>query len=140
VLPFLIILLTTGAWSGAIVFQSALVAPVVFGELDIDSARRVLRRLFPRFFILGIGLTGIALMAAPFLQTDDFVRTWSVVTLVAMLAAISMSLVLVPAINAAADSGNRRRFGMLHGASVILTLASLLGAIAVLTLLASGQG
>jgi hypothetical protein len=140
VLPLVIILLAAGVWSGAILFQSALVAPAVFGELDIDSARRVLRRLFPRFFVLGIGLTSLALIAAPFLQTDDVVRTWIMVTLVAMLAAIGVSLVLVPAINAAGDSGDRRRFGMLHGLSVILTLASLAGAIAVIALLAWGRG
>ncbi|MCH5373373.1 MAG: DUF4149 domain-containing protein, partial [Planctomycetes bacterium] len=68
-LPLSIILLATGAWSGAIVFQSALVAPAVFGELDGDAARRVLRRLFPRFFVLGIGLTVFALLAAAFLPT-----------------------------------------------------------------------
>jgi hypothetical protein len=137
VLPLSIILLATGAWSGAIVFQSALVAPAVFGELDGDAARRVLRRLFPRFFVLGIGLTVFALLAAAFLPTDGAVRRWTIVVLVAMLVAIGGSLALVPAINAAGDTGARRRFAVLHGASVILTLVSLAGAITVIALLAS---
>ena len=55
--------LCAGAWLGTIVFQSALVAPAVFGELDPAAARRVLRRLFPRFFVLGLGLVGLALAA-----------------------------------------------------------------------------
>ncbi len=136
-LPLLIVLLASGAWSGAIVFQSAIVAPAVFGELDMAGARRVLRRLFPRFFLLGIGLTLLALGAASFLQTDVSVRKWTIAILVAMLVAIGISLALVPAINRAGDAGERRRFAVLHGASVLMTLLSLAGAVAVIALLAS---
>ena len=138
-LPVLTVLLMTGAWTGAIVFQSALVAPAVFGELDMADARSVLRRLFPRFFALGIGLTLLALVAAPFLPTAVSVRNWTIAILVAMLVAIGISLALVPAINRASDAGERRRFAALHGASVLMTLLNLAGAIAVIALLAADR-
>ena len=132
--------LCAGAWLGAIVFQSALVAPAVFGELDAAAARRVLRRLFPRFFILGIGLVGVALGAVAVAPIAPGVRSTAAATLATMLLAIGLSLALVPAINAASDAGNRNRFRLLHGASVLLTLATLAGAIGVVVILTLSIG
>ena len=45
-----------------------------------------------------------------------------------LLATIAVTVVptrqlLMPAINAATDAGNKRRFGRLHGVSVLITLA-----------------
>ena len=50
-----LLLVVVGIRLGAIVFQSAYVAPVVFTVLDEAAASRFLRSLFPRFFKLGIG-------------------------------------------------------------------------------------
>lgn len=133
-------LLCAGAWLGAIVFQSALVAPAVFGELDAAAARRVLRRLFPRFFSLGIVLIGVALAAVAVAPIAPGVRSTSAATLAMMLLAIGLSLALVPAINAASDAGNASRFRILHGASVLLTLATLVGAIGVVVILTLSIG
>ena len=40
--------------------------------------------------------------------------------------------ILMPAINAATDAGNKRRFGMLHGLSVVITLIHIVAAAYVL--------
>ncbi len=132
--------LCAGAWLGAIVFQSALVAPAVFGELDSSGARRVLRRLFPRFFMLGLGLIGLALGAVALGPLSSGVRSTAAATLGTMLLAIGLALALVPGINAASDAGNVARFRLLHGLSVLLTLATLAGAIAVIFMLTRSVG
>ena len=50
--------LLSGVISGMILFQTAIVAPVVFSTLDAENASKFLRKIFPRFFmvifILGI--------------------------------------------------------------------------------------
>ena len=139
-LATLLAIICAGTWLGAIVFQSALVAPAVFGELDAAAARRVLRRLFPRFFIMGLVLIGLALAAVILGATPTATRSTTAATLGTMLLATGLALALVPAINAASDAGKASRFRLLHGASVLLTLATLAGAIGVIVILVRGMG
>jgi hypothetical protein len=134
--------LAASAWLGAIVFQSAVVAPTVFVDLDEASARAFLRRLFPRFFRLGL-VCG-ALMIASLLASVAAVG-WS--TTVAGLAAITAamitlnatSLAMVPHINAARDAGEtgETTFRRLHRSSVLLTIIVMLLGIAALVVIAS---
>lgn len=137
-LAFSLLTLAVGAWLGAVVFQSALVAPVVFSTLDAGGARDVLRTLFPRFFLLGVGCLATALVAALLLPAASG-RALPIGILATALAMIVAARLLVPAINRARDAGDagRKRFGRLHGLSVLLTLASLLGALAAVTLACS---
>jgi amino acid transporter len=123
--------ISAAAWVGAIVFQSAVVAPAVFADLDADSARRFLRTLFPRLFKLGI-LCGLLMGAAALLLAAN--GSWSSPLLViaaatgAMLVLEVVSLWLVPLINAARDAGAvaEDRFARLHRASVLMTVIILL--------------
>ena len=41
----------------------------------------------------------------------------------------------MPAINAATDAGNKKRFGVLHGVSVVITIAQMVAVAYALTLL-----
>lgn len=126
-----LIALSSGVWTGAIVCQSAIVAPSVFAVLDEPEARPLLRRLFPRLFRLGIGC-GVILFASCVLVAIS--SSWSVAgsALVAvsglMLAMQAMALMMVPAINAARDAGESgaSRFRTLHGGSVALTISILI--------------
>ena len=58
-----VLTISAGVWIGAIVFQSAVVAPAVFVDLDEAAARSFLRTLFPRFFRLGL-VCGALMLAA----------------------------------------------------------------------------
>lgn len=138
-LAFSLLTLAVGAWLGAVVFQSALVAPVVFSTLDAGGARDVLRTLFPRFFLLGVGCLATALVAALLLPAAPGNRALPIGILATALAMIVAARLLVPAINRASDAGDagRKRFGRLHGLSVLLTLASLLGALVAVALAGS---
>lgn len=136
-------ILTTAAavWIGAIVFQSAIVAPVVFVNLDEASARVFLRTLFPRLFLLGL-VCG-AIMAASLLYVG-YASGWTTAVsgiataTLLMLVFGAVSLWMVPHINAARDEGTAgvARFRQLHRANVSLTMLILLLGIAVLYLIA----
>lgn len=129
--------IAAGVWIGAIVFQSAVVAPTVFAGLDEAQARRFLRTLFPRFFRLGL-VCGVVMATTLAVVTvydggSNLLTSLSVITAV-MLIFQTISLSLVPLINAARDAGQdgATRFKRLHRLSVILTvLVLLLGMLAI---------
>jgi uncharacterized membrane protein len=135
-----ILTIAAGTWVGAIIFQSAIVAPAVFVDLDANSARRFLRRLFPRFYWLGVGcglLMGIAiLLLAGLVGPSSSLLAIAAITALMLILEL-VSLWLVPRINAARDAGEAAagRFGRLHRVSVILTVIILLLGIAVLSLI-----
>ena len=133
---------SAGTWVGAIVFQSAVVAPTVFVDLNEAAARSFLRTLLPRFFRLGLACG--ALMLAGLLGVG-LVAGWSVAVLLlasgtgVMIALQAISLAMVPHINAARDAGEsgRTKFTRLHRTTVLLTVVVLLLGIAILAAVAA---
>jgi len=130
-----LITLATATWVGAILFQSAVVAPAVFAELDGDSARRFLRALFPRFYRLGL-VCG-ALMAAGIVTlvgSTGWSRPLVLLALAtsAMILLQALSLWMVPHISAARDAEAAARFGRLHRLTVLLTVVVLLFGLCIL--------
>ncbi|MDJ0793512.1 MAG: DUF4149 domain-containing protein [Woeseiaceae bacterium] len=129
--------ISAGIWVGAIIFQTAVVAPTVFADLNESAARTFLRTLFPRFFRLGLvcglvmlaGLIWLGVLAA----WPPGVVALAVVTSVMVLFE-AVSLRMVPQINAARDAGQAGEalFSRLHRISVLLTVVILLLGIAVL--------
>ena len=129
-----VFLLAAGIWMGAIVFQSVIVAPTVFGGLDEAQARRFLRTLFPKFFRLGL-VCGVVMATSLAVITivsggSDLLTTLATIT-ATMLIFQAISLSLVPLINSARDSGTagEKRFKRLHRLSVLLTVVVLLLAV-----------
>jgi hypothetical protein len=111
-------LLLTAALFGGMVLYSAGFAGFLFKVLPPGTAGASLRRAFPVFYLLVIGTSAAA---AALLFFSDLIGALA-------LAAIALTTVptrqaLMPAINDASDAGNKKRFGMLHGASVLITLA-----------------
>ncbi len=111
-------LLVTALLFGGMVLFSSGFAAFLFKALPPAAAGKALRQAFPHFylFVLATSAAGSALLLA-----HDALST-------ALLAAIFLSTLptrqlLMPAINAATDAGARRRFQILHGASVAITLA-----------------
>jgi len=138
ILAFILLTVACGAWAGAILFQSAIVAPSVFSVLDESAARRFLRTLFPRFFRLGLVLSLLSVASA---VVAGATTGWpsgslfiaSAATLMAAFAATALGM--IPAINAARDAGGAgaARFSALHRINVGLTVAMLVAAIAILS-------
>lgn len=133
-----LVTIATGTWVGAILFQSAVVAPAVFIDLDAAAARRFLRTLFPRFYRLGLAC-GVVMVAG--LLTNATLLGWSNVLAILMAAASLMvvlqiiSLLMVPQINAARDAGEAEaaRFTRLHRLSVVLTVIILVLGLTILS-------
>lgn len=136
-----IFIIAIATWVGAIVFQSAVVAPTVFATVDESQARAFLRSLFPRFFRLGLACGGIMAVS---IAASAWWSGWSAALGIlsgltaAMLALEAGSLWLVPRINAARDAGDAgvARFQALHRLSVLFTVIILLLGIVVLTVIA----
>ncbi len=102
-------------------------AAFLFSAIPVAEARSLIRKAFPHFYWFVIGSAAVAA-----------VLSWSSDPVSAVvLAAIAVNTVparqvLMPAINAATDAGDRRTFGRLHGLSVVITLIHIAAAGAVL--------
>jgi hypothetical protein len=110
------------------VLYSAGFAGFLFRVLPPDTAGASLRRAFPVFYLLVIG-TSVA--AAVLVFASDIVS--GVILSIIAVTTIPTRQLLMPAINSASDAGNKRRFGLLHGLSVLITLAHIVAAGWVLT-------
>lgn len=121
-------LLFTAALFGGMILYSAGFAGFLFAVLPPDTAGASIRRAFPVFYLLVIGVSGLAAVFA--LPGHPWSSLW--LGLIA-LTTIPTRQVLMPAINAAKDNGEKRKFGVLHGLSVLVTLAHIVIAGWVLT-------
>lgn len=116
------VLLTALLFGGMTLFASAFAA-FLFTAMPVAEARLLIRKAFPHFYLFVIGT---AALAAAAMATIDAV---SALTLAAIaLSTLPTRQLLMPAINAATDAGQRRRFGQLHGLSVLITLAHIVAA------------
>ncbi len=107
----------SGISLGIIVFQSAVVAPLVFTQFKNGASGRFLRALFPRFFLI---LAGLSLATALNSYFGDFSRGAALGCVALVLALVAY--VLIPGTNRARDEGRTAAFKRLHLASVLLTL------------------
>jgi len=103
---------------GGMVLYSFGFAAFLFTSLPADDAGVLLRRAFPHFYLWVIAT---AVLAALLQLGADPVS-------LGLLAAVALTTLptrqlLMPAINAATDAGDRQRFNRLHGLSVAITLA-----------------
>ena len=110
-------ILLAGASLGIIMFQSAVLAPLVFSQLKDGSSGPFLRALFPRFFLI---LAGLRLATALSSYFGDFSRG-AILGCIALVLAL-VAYLLIPGTNRARDEGRPAAFKRLHLASVLLTL------------------
>jgi len=120
-------LLTTALLFGGMVLYAFGFAAFLFTALPAPVAGPTIRRAFPHFYLFVIGTAGLA--AALLWPLDRFA---AVLMALVALSTVPTRQILMPAINAATDAGNRRRFAWLHGLSVLVTLAHIGAAGAVL--------
>jgi hypothetical protein len=140
-------LLALAAWVGGIAFFSFGVAPIVFRVLGPDAAGKLVRALFPRYYLWGATCGAIALPAVvcgpltyPHLR-GPAVGVQAMLVLVGTLIMLYCGNTLTPAINAARDAGPDRsdRFRALHRRSVLLNALVLLIGIGLLVAFATRQ-
>jgi len=141
-LSFSLTALTMGIIVGTVLFQSAVVAPTVFTSLEPAQASRFLRTLFPRFFRVNLGLAlvaAVAIAAGGATSGWSVMQVWSAIAAAVMALSMALAAALVPAVNRARDRGEvgAARFRSLHRTTVLLTLLTMLLAIAVLLAIAA---
>ncbi|WP_420332879.1 DUF4149 domain-containing protein [Roseibium sp.] len=120
-------LLLSALLFGGMVLYAFGFAAFVFTALPADVASPTIRRAFPYFYLF---VLGVSALAALLLLAGDLVSA-SVMAVIA-LSTIPTRQVLMPAINRATDEGRKTQFKVLHGLSVLITLAHIAGAAYVL--------
>ncbi len=111
------LLVTAALFGGTALFAGGFAA-FLFTALPLPDARALIRRAFPPFYLWVIGMAAVA---AGFAWPVDRVAAMGLFAIA--LSTVPIRQVLMPAINRATDQGQRRRFGVLHGCSVLITLA-----------------
>lgn len=116
-------LLTTSLLFGGMLLYAFGFAAFVFTALPADTAGPLIRKAFPHFYLF-VFLTSLAAGALAWFED---LTSASVLALIAVSTVFARQ-VLMPAINAATDSGDKSRFKVLHSLSVAITLAHIAGA------------
>jgi hypothetical protein len=124
-------LLTTALLFGGMTLYSFGFAPLVFSALPADVAGKLLRRAFPHYYVFVFVTAAVACLLL--WHRDPLASGLMAAT--ALTAGIARQ-VLMPAINAARDTGTKSLFNRLHGLSVALNMLQLAAVVAVLVRLA----
>ena len=111
------ILCVASLFGGMLLFAGGF-GTLAFKLLDKATARSLIRNTFPYFYLYVLVNSGLAAVLSLYGSKISFV----------LLALIFVTTIpnrqfLMPAINNAADTGNKKRWGILHGLSVVITLA-----------------
>jgi len=101
------------AMIGIMVFFTIAVAPTVFKVLPQEWASRYVRSFFPKYY----AFLGAFSILASFASANIL----DMVLLILCAALFFFSLwVLTPAINKASDAQEKKKFGVLHGLSIVI--------------------
>ena len=111
-------LLTSSLLFGGMLFFSASFAAFLLKSLPPAEARVLIRKAFPSFYTFVV----IASLIAALLALASSLFSASILALIA-LSTIPTRQILMPAINTATDAKLKQRFLVLHGLSVLITLA-----------------
>jgi hypothetical protein len=131
--------LTLGLLIGGMSFFSFLVAPLSFRILGEAQAGKFVRGLFPYYYLFVIVAAALAIVG-----TVARNPTVSIMMVGVLVLGVIARQVLMPMINRArdrqmaGDAGAKRRFGLLHGLSVVINFVQLGAAVVGVGLYAIG--
>ena len=108
---------------GIMLFFSFVVAPVVFTTLDEENARKFIRKIFPYYYNVNLGISLLVLLILFF--TSNFEIKFYLILVVAILFAISNYL-LMPMINKFRDENQNKKFKYLHFTSVVFNFVQII--------------
>ena len=114
---------------GIMLFFSFVIAPVVFTTLNEENARKFIRRIFPFYYNVNLGISLIVLIVFIFLGNFKF--DFFLILTVAILFAVSNYL-LMPLINKFRDENNNKKFKYTHLISVIFNFIQMLFLVVIL--------
>ena len=108
---------------GIMLFFSFVIAPVVFTTLDEDNARKFIRRIFPFYYNVNLGLSLIVLLTFLFLSKSGL--DFYLILAITLLFATSNYL-LMPLINKYRDEKQDKKFKYSHFISVVINFVQML--------------
>ena len=114
---------------GIMLFFSFVIAPIVFTTLDEDNARKFIRRIFPFYYNVNLGLSLIVLLIFLFLSKlgIDFY-----LILVITLLFSTSNYLLMPLINKYRDEKQDKKFKYSHFVSVVINFIQMVFLLVVL--------
>ncbi len=108
---------------GIMLFFSFVIAPVVFTTLDEQNARKFIRRIFPFYYNVNLGISFIVLLA--FLYLSKLGIDFYLILAITILFATSNYL-LMPLINKYRDEKQDRKFKYSHFISVVINFVQMI--------------
>ena len=108
---------------GIMLFFSFVIAPVVFTTLDEDNARKFIRRIFPFYYNVNLGLSLIVLLT--FLFLSKLGLDFYLILVITLLFATSNYL-LMPLINKYRDEKQDKKFKYSHFISVVINFIQMI--------------
>ena len=108
---------------GIMLFFSFVIAPVVFSTLDENNARKFIRRIFPFYYNVNLGISLIVLITFLFLSKLGI--DFYLILVITLLFATSNYL-LMPLINKYRDEKQDKKFKYSHLISVVINFIQML--------------
>jgi len=108
---------------GIMLFFSFVIAPVVFTTLDEDNARKFIRRIFPFYYNVNLGLSFIVLLIFVFLSKLG-IKFYLILAICALFA--TSNYLLMPLINKYRDEKQDKKFKYSHFLSVAINFAQMI--------------
>ena len=108
---------------GIMLFFSFVIAPVVFTTLDENNARKFIRRLFPFYYNVNLGISFIVLMI--FILLSKIGVDFYLILAITVLFATSNYL-LMPLINKYRDEKQEKKFKYSHFLSVLINFVQMI--------------
>ena len=108
---------------GVMLFFSFVIAPVVFTTLDEENARKFIRRIFPFYYNVNLGISLIVLVI--FLLLSKFGTDFYLILAITILFTTSNYL-LMPLINKYRDQKEDKKFKYSHFMSVVINFIQMI--------------
>ena len=119
----------TSAILGIMLFFSFVVAPITFTSLNEENARKFIRRMFPYYYNVNLGISLIVTLIFAFIES--FNLDFFLILLVVLLFALS-NYVLMPLINKYRDNNQDKKFKFSHFISVVINFLQMIFLIIIL--------
>ena len=108
---------------GIMLFFSFIVAPVTFTTLNEENARKFIRKIFPYYYNVNLGIGILATLIFVFFKS--FNLDFFLILSVTLLFALS-NYVLMPLINKFKDSNQDKNFKISHLVSVVINFLQMI--------------
>ena len=108
---------------GIMLFFSFVIAPVVFSTLDENNTRKFIRRIFPFYYNVNLGISFVVLITFIFLSKIgvDFYLMLAITLLFA-----TSNYLLMPLINKYRDEKQDKKFKYSHFLSVLINFVQMI--------------